>query len=101
VPLLGDGLFHLLKQGNSWHDEMWERYGNTYYASFLFKKHLFVCKYEDVKALLGSEHDLVEGALDTRAHHLQRFISMCTAHHQPWDSRPSANFPARAELKRS
>lgn len=55
-------MFMLIKHGGAYYRRLYEKYGPTYSINMFLERTITICRYEDVKALLAAEHELVEGA---------------------------------------
>jgi hypothetical protein len=63
IPIIGDALWSHLKEGQAYNRRMFAKYGPTWCDTMLGRRIINLSRYEDIKKVLASEHDLVEGGL--------------------------------------
>ena len=61
IPLFGDAVIKLIAEGSRYHRRMFATWGPTFSDTVAGSRVVFISRHEDVKKVLGSEHELVKG----------------------------------------
>jgi hypothetical protein len=61
IPLLGDAVIKLIAEGSRYHRRMFRAWGPTFSDTVAGSRVIFISRHEDIKKVLGSEHELVKG----------------------------------------